>query len=363
MSLPIRTTLDDIGIICQYLAKKPMGATAAEARTVLDSKYLDGRKLAAFRFWGFLDETPEGRMKITEDGRTAIKSPSERTATLRKVIGRISPYRAIVERAHHRREDFISAVDVAAHWHQHFQDEVSENEKILNDQAVCFFQIADGAGIGKLVIGRKGSPTRFEFDEAGVGSFINNEPVASTATLRVDPPAEMRLATNAEAASSGAAPPSPPPAAPIEEALGQAIFIAHGKNKKPLEQLKRILDQFKIPYKVAIDEPNLGRPIGAKVQEIMRNCNCAILIFTADEEFQDGQGKSVWRSSENVVYELGATGFLYGSRIVIMKEDAVLFPTNFRDLGYITFAKDELEAKAMDVLRELIGFGIVKVST
>lgn len=366
MSLPIRTTLDDVGIICQYLAKKPMGATAAEARTVLDSKYLDGRKLTAFRFWGFVDETPEGRMKITEDGRTAIKGPSERTATLRKVIGRIDPYRAIVERAHHRREGFISAVDVAAHWHQHFKDEVSENEKILNDQAVCFFQIADGAGIGNLVIGRKGSPTRFEFAEAGVRSFIDNEPVASaTTTPRIDSSSEMRLATDAEAVRvlSEAATPPPAPASPVEEALGQAIFIAHGKNKKPLEQLKKILDQFKIPYKVAVDEPNLGRPIGAKVQEIMRNCNCAILIFTADEEFQDAQGKTVWRPSENVVYELGATGFLYGSRIVIMKEDAVLFPTNFRDLGYITFAKDELEAKAMDVLKELIGFGIVKVST
>jgi predicted nucleotide-binding protein len=145
--------------------------------------------------------------------------------------------------------------------------------------------------------------------------------------------------------------------------LGQGIFIAHGKNKKPLEQLKRILDQFRIPYKIAIDEPNLGRPIGAKVKEIMEACNCAILIFTADEEFQDKNGNPVWRPSENVVYELGASGFLYGSRIVILKEDIVEFPTNFRDLGHISFAKDQLEAKSMDLLRELIGFGIVKVST
>lgn len=145
--------------------------------------------------------------------------------------------------------------------------------------------------------------------------------------------------------------------------LGQAIFVAHGKNKKPLEQLKRILDQFRIPYKVAIEEPNLGRPIGTKVKEIMESCNCAILIFTSDEEFQDKNGNSVWRPSENVVYELGASGYLYGSRIVILKEETVEFPTNFRDLGYISFAKDQLEAKSMDVLKELIGFGIVKVST
>ncbi len=145
--------------------------------------------------------------------------------------------------------------------------------------------------------------------------------------------------------------------------LGQGIFVAHGKNKKPLDQLKKILDQFRIPYKVAVDEPNLGRPIGAKVKEIMQSCNCAILIFTADEEFQDKGGNSIWRPSENVVYELGASGYLYGSRIVILKEESVEFPTNFRDLGYISFAKDNLEAKSMDVLKELIGFGIVKIST
>ncbi|HOW54126.1 MAG TPA: nucleotide-binding protein [Syntrophorhabdaceae bacterium] len=145
--------------------------------------------------------------------------------------------------------------------------------------------------------------------------------------------------------------------------LGQGIFVAHGKNKKPLDQLKKILDQFKIPCKVAVEEPNLGRPIGTKIKEIMESCNCAILIFTADEEFTDKEGNAIWRPSENVVYELGASSYLYGSRIVILKEEGVEFATNFRDLGYISFEKEQLEAKSFDVLKELIGFGIVKVST
>jgi predicted nucleotide-binding protein len=145
--------------------------------------------------------------------------------------------------------------------------------------------------------------------------------------------------------------------------LGKGIFVAHGKNKKPLEQLKRILDQFKVPYKVAIEEPNLGRPISEKIKQIMQSCNCAILIFTADEEFFDKDGKSIWRPSENVVYELGASGYLYESSIVILKEDVVEFPSNFRDIGYISFSKDQLEAKSMDVIRELIGFGILKITT
>jgi predicted nucleotide-binding protein len=148
-----------------------------------------------------------------------------------------------------------------------------------------------------------------------------------------------------------------------QQSLGQAIFVGHGKNKIPLEQLKGILDGFKIPYRIATESPNLGRPISDKVAQIMRECNCAILVFTADEEFQDKDGNTIWRPSENVVHELGAASFLYGKRIVILKEESVNLPSNFRDIGYIEFSRDALAARSMDVLKELIGFGIVKVTT
>ena len=49
------------------------------------------------------------------------------------------------------------------------------------------------------------------------------------------------------------------------------IFIAHGKNKIPLEQLKKILNQFKVPYSVAIDEPNVGRPIPPGYSPFLRD--------------------------------------------------------------------------------------------
>ena len=104
------------------------------------------------------------------------------------------------------------------------------------------------------------------------------------------------------------------------------IFIGHGANKQPLEQLKNLLSQYKIPYHVAVEEPNEFRPISQKVADIMKQCGAAILIFTADTEFKDAAGNSVWKPSENVVYELGAASVLYGNRIVIFKEKSVNFP-------------------------------------
>jgi predicted nucleotide-binding protein len=356
MSLPIRTVPEDIEAVCSYLAKKPTGATTADAKKVLDSKFLDGRKLSALKTWGLIEDSG-GRMKVTEQGRLfGTGDEAKKKQVLVSVVRRVEPYFAVMERAAHRNEDSVTSSDLAAHWHAHFAGDVGDSDKILNDQAVCFFQVASAAGLGEIVIGRRGGSTRLQLDMSAVRLLVDSGAELTNVPKKpdVETPAgedleEMRDDATTERQHSNK--------------LGQGIFVAHGKNKKPLEQLKRILDQFKIPYKVAVEEPNLGRPIGAKVKEIMESCNCAVLIFTADEEFTKSDGTSIWRPSENVVYELGASSYLYSNRIVIVKEKDVEFPTNFRDLGYISFDKDNLEAKSMDVLRELIGFGIVKVST
>ncbi len=156
--------------------------------------------------------------------------------------------------------------------------------------------------------------------------------------------------------------PSDTPPAPGSALRGERyIFIGHGRNRKPLDQLERVLKQFGIAYKIATDEPQMARPISEKVAQVMRECHSAILIFTADEEFQTQEGQSVWRPSQNVIYELGAASVLYGPRIVIFKEDDLEFPTNFRDVGYISFERDRLDAKGVDLVKELIALGLVKV--
>lgn len=143
------------------------------------------------------------------------------------------------------------------------------------------------------------------------------------------------------------------------------LFVAHGKNRKPLEDLKKILDGFKISYKVAADEPHKGRPISSKVAELMNECSAGVFIFTCDEKLfsknKDGEMEEVWRPSENVVYELGAASILWDKKIIILKEEGVNFPSDFSDLGYIKFKNDELAHKALQLLQELVGLNLVKV--
>jgi len=140
------------------------------------------------------------------------------------------------------------------------------------------------------------------------------------------------------------------------------IFVGHGKKKGPLEKLEKLLAGFQIPFKVAVGEPNLGRPIPIKVKEIMDECGSAILIFTQDELFLDEDGNKVWRPSENVVHELGAASYAYGDRIVIFKEAGLKLASNFQSIGYIEFDENGIEAKTMELLQELIGFGLVRIT-
>ncbi len=144
-------------------------------------------------------------------------------------------------------------------------------------------------------------------------------------------------------------------------ALPNAIFLGHGKNKKPLEQLIKILDEYGIPHKQAIVEPNGGRPIPTKVADTLKQCGAAILIFTADEKFYDEENNEIWRPSENVIHELGAASILYDNRIIIFKEKDVTLASNYDSIGHITFEKDKLSDKGIDLFRELVNFKLVSI--
>lgn len=204
---------------------------------------------------------------------------------------------------------------------------------------------------GALYVDLAGTPTIVE--------EIESEELAleEESTLAAD---EVAEAEGVEEDETPYVPPPPPDEKP------KKVFIAHGKNRVPLEQLKSTLDTFKVKYAVAIDEPNAGRPISRKVARLMREeCSSGIFIFTADEPFvHEGKGnetEEVWRPSENVVYELGAASILYENRIVIFKEKGVSFPSNFSDLGYIEFEKDQLVAELGRLFSELVELDILEV--
>jgi predicted nucleotide-binding protein len=166
----------------------------------------------------------------------------------------------------------------------------------------------------------------------------------------------------AESSASTASPAAPPANNGSSEPPKNAIFVGHGGNKIPMEQLVKILNEYGIPHRVAVDEPNRARPIPQKVADTMRECGAAILVFTADKEYFDAEHTSIWRASDNVAHELGAASVLYGERIVIFKEAGIELPSNFSSVGYIEFEKNKLADKGIELIRELVSMKILSFS-
>jgi hypothetical protein len=71
VQIPIRTTVEDVRKTCNYLAKKPTGASLKEAKSVVGTKPLDGRKLNAYKFWRIIED--QEQLKLTELGRKIAK--------------------------------------------------------------------------------------------------------------------------------------------------------------------------------------------------------------------------------------------------------------------------------------------------
>lgn len=139
------------------------------------------------------------------------------------------------------------------------------------------------------------------------------------------------------------------------------IFVAHGRKLEALDAIKKALDRLKVPYVVAVDEPHAGRPISQKVAHLMKECSAGIFIFTPDEVFLNEKDEKIFRPSENVIYELGAGSVLWGGKIVILKEESVFFPSDYRDLGYVSFSMANLASIQSNLLMELIGLDFVKL--
>jgi len=122
MTLPSRTTVEDIQILCNYFAKKPTGASIADAKSAVGKKTVAPRKINALKYWGLLEDTSDGKLKATDDCRLIAKDDGRgRKAALAKILRSFPPYLAIIERVVHRKEISLTTSDIGAHWHDYFK--------------------------------------------------------------------------------------------------------------------------------------------------------------------------------------------------------------------------------------------------
>lgn len=242
MALPVKTTLQDVEALLAYLKPKALGVPLEEARAVLDRKLLDGRKLAALEFWEIISREGD-RLVLTQRGRKGARSDDDKASMFREVLSSVKAYRTAIEWVFQQRLDSVEAVDVAARWNQHNQDEVeTNNERTLRENVICFFHLAEGARLGRVLLGRKGAPTRFEWDRTASRVFVEGAETR-VAPVEVEEALGPGAAPSEEAAVGVLEGPEviPEPSKPI-------IFISHGRNKAILADVKKMVELLEFEY-------------------------------------------------------------------------------------------------------------------
>ncbi len=132
--------------------------------------------------------------------------------------------------------------------------------------------------------------------------------------------------------------PTRPPTPPEEEK--SIVFISHSKNETIVDQLKTILEFGRFDCKIAEETETTAIPIPEKVFGLMRQCNCAIINVSADE--QEKRDDGTYGVNPNVLTEIGGAFLLYKRKVILLVDKRVELPSNLQGLYRCEYEGDEL---------------------
>ena len=150
------------------------------------------------------------------------------------------------------------------------------------------------------------------------------------------------------------------------------IFIAHGKDLRPLNELKEILTDVGLTPVVLSEQPSGGKTVIEKL-EAYSDVGYAFIILTPDDlgGYVEAGG-SVWsrpkrlreflksaqiRPRQNVILEFGFfAGKLGRSRITCLLRKPVEQPSDMMGIVYLSFKESLMEIRS-EILKELRAAG------
>ena len=353
MSLPVKTSSDDVLTVTSYLKRKATGATIAEAKAALQPKLLDGRKLTAYEAWGFIVKEGD-KLKLSSSGRELSRATdSSKTKLFAEVVSKIKPYRMAAEWASYQGFDQVDSSEVAAHWYEHSPEDLgTANENAIRDQVVCFFNLAQAAGLGTYHVGRRGQTTRLEIARDALRQFIEEEDVRESPEIE-------ESETDDDESNNGIE--EDPPEDSFQDKLGEEptaggngvggavietprVFISHSENTEIVDQIKTMLELADLKYEVAVEEEPAAIPVPEKVLAAMRRCTAAAICVTADERLRREDG--TYTISENVLIEIGSAFVLYDKKVILVWDRRLAVPSNLQGLYRSEFEGNELSWSA-----------------
>jgi len=154
-------------------------------------------------------------------------------------------------------------------------------------------------------------------------------------------------------------------------ALKKEVFITHGKDLKPLNELKAMLADFGLTPVVLSEQPSGGKTVIEKL-EAYSDVGFVFVILTPDDLGGFVEMGSKWsrpqrlrkflktaypRPRQNVILEFGFfVGKLGRNRIACLLKKPVEQPSDMQGIVYLSF-KDSLDEIRAEILKELEAAG------
>lgn len=346
--LPVMTNPDDALAVATYLNTKVTGARLDDAKATLPSRVLDSRKIRAYEAWGLITRESDVLRLTTRGRQLARASEDDKRRVLAEVVMGVRAYRIAAEWIHHGAMEVVSLTELATHWFDHIPDDLgTTTEKTIRNQAACFLGLAEGAGLGDYIIGRRGQLTRLEVDGEVLAQLVAGAELSG----RSSPPHQSEGDgdgvgragdSEGDAPSHGAETTRPEAIAASPSVI--RVFISHGANGGIVDQVKTMLEISDLAYDVVVEQESTAIPVPEKVFEAMRRCDAAVICVTADSGAERGGGS--YEINPNVLIEIGAAFVLYEKRVALVWDRRIPVPSNLQGLYRCEFEGSELSWSA-----------------
>jgi hypothetical protein len=122
-----------------------------------------------------------------------------------------------------------------------------------------------------------------------------------------------------------------------EPAIGTEVFVAHGRDRATLLEIKAFLARIKCPNIILEEQVHTGAiTIFEKFLQYASGVGYAIVLFTPDDVVLGGSGQAASRARQNVILELGYFIAKLGpERVCLMKKGSIEFPSDVKGVLYL----------------------------
>lgn len=141
------------------------------------------------------------------------------------------------------------------------------------------------------------------------------------------------------------------------QSISDNIFIVHGRDEGKKYGLAYFLKKLKVNPIILHEKPNGGLTVIEKLEKNSENVNCAIFLFTGDDEGKLKKDEDLnSRARQNVVFEAGFfAGKIGRKRTIALVEEGVEQPGDLSGVVYVNL--DSKERWHYDVAKELREMG------